>query len=699
MAKGSALSPTFEQALERWACHATEEELDLGPTLDDLGGIEVVARDVDRVVIGPQLPYLIKAVARDFDELSDEQLVFLLDAAARGMQESYAAWILAEALDTVCEHRSLSARLGSRLARDLTKIAEAALTAQPQSSESAFAHPAISGLLRLATSGQTKSHRLLVLLTEITGSEPAEALERLPTLIGLAHDHFGESDLLEVLVALEGQLSLSLDCRADATFELGVADVRAALEGTDFLATEGHLRRALFRFNQLDRSHEARLDARAYAAAIEAILAFVEYGQGDPSAEMRLGNAVERLSRTTAQFTAWTGRVHELSWLSARGFTRSAWSCLVTTLYSASEHLNEPSWWNPVVALNDLLDVYVASRSVYAYRVDDTDVLGQFVSPTIEAAFLRTEGLRHQLEQAITTDPLFKDNPDARWLYEAVQQQRQNSRTVGELPGKVLLARPALAGLFDAGTMSLRENIDPTLLDELDERVSEHVKGFALTGNVRVDAHLETLIEQLSFSPAWVTPECHYFTRLVTAFLRFLYDRFDAQADLYGARTAYLGPVEPTTSGKVGYWPEKALQDDLHQHLSAVLEPGTVHRETSDVAGGRTDVTYTPRLGNRFVAEVKRRKTRFTRGAVERDYLSQAANYTATGPPFGLLVVGDHSGHDGGYSDIDDRVWIAQHSRSPSEIPRLILIGVLPIGRPTPSDLRMPQSGSPAMGS
>ncbi|WP_433211354.1 hypothetical protein [Microtetraspora malaysiensis] len=175
-------------------------------------------------------------------------------------------------------------------------------------------------------------------------------------------------------------------------------------------------------------------------------------------------------------------------------------------------------------------------------------------------------------------------------------------------------------------------------------------------------------------------------------FLRFLYERFDAQADLYGERTAYLGPAKPKNDGRPGYWPEKAIQDDLHQHLAGTLTPGTVQREIIDVASGRTDVTYTPQSGSRFVAEVKRRETRWSRQAVERDYLAQATNYTATGPPFGLLLVGDHSNHAAGYSSIDDRVWIARHARSATEVARLIVVGVLPIGRPTPSDLRMPRT-------
>ncbi|MFB6480512.1 hypothetical protein ACFCXF_27605 [Streptomyces virginiae] len=103
------------------------------------------------------------------------------------------------------------------------------------------------------------------------------------------------------------------------------------------------------------------------------------------------------------------------------------------------------------------------------------------------------------------------------------------------------------------------------------------------------------------------------------------------------------------------------------------------------MASGRTDVTYTPQPGRRFVIEVKRCKAKAPPELVERDYLAQAANYRATGPPFGMLLVGDHSNHQVGYSDFGDREWITSYARIITEVPRLIVIGVLPIGRPTPS--------------
>lgn len=349
-------------AIQGWASRATPEELDAGPSLSDLGGVTAVLQEATEFAISPQLPYLLTALARDLGTLSEDIAAPLLAAAAYGLREPHSGWVLADALDVLCVHPELIARLGAPFTKGLATLAEEALAGE---ASAALAQPAIAGLLRLAIAGHTPPHRLLALLADITGAEPADALERLPILLGVARDHFGEEALLTVLNLLENQTDLPLATRADASFELGLADAHAAFEATDSPTVDEQLRRALMRFKELDHSHEARLDARAHAAAIEAVLTFADLGKTpEQTAADSLADAARRLSTTAAHLTAWTSNMHQLDWLSARGLTQSAWSRLVTTLQTAQLHLGQPSWYNPAGALNDLLDVYLASRSV-----------------------------------------------------------------------------------------------------------------------------------------------------------------------------------------------------------------------------------------------------------------------------------------------------------------------------------------------
>ncbi|GAB3741971.1 hypothetical protein [Nocardiopsis nanhaiensis] len=686
----------MDQALQKWACHATEEELDTGPHLEDLGGANAVIAEAAALATSPQLPYLLTALSHSINVLSDEQATPLLAAAAHGLRNPYAAWVHADALDILCTQPELAARLGSRCIKDLATLAERALSGD---SDAALAQSAISGLLRLAVAGQTPPHRLLALLTDIDGTESADALERLPILIGLAHDHFSNTnELLNVLGALENRTELAPTVRADASFELALADERTALEASDPATAEERLRRALMRFAELDHTHGARLDARAHAAAIRAVLAFADLEQSlptDDSARQRLTDAADQLNTAATNLAAWTSRMHKLEWLSARGIAQASWSRLVTTLHIAQRHLGQPSWYNPANALNDLLQIYLASRSIHT-PTSNPQGFTALISPTVEAPFIHREGLLHHLEQALSSDPQFINHPDALTLLKSVQARRQQANTAvmsgSEAPGKSLEGRPRLASLFRPDAKVLRDDVDPHLLDQLEQRVHEITNGYNPTGNARLDAHLETLLEKLATSPAWKPNDSHYFAALLEQFLRFLYDRFDAQADLYGERTSYLGPARKNDDGKLNHWNEKHLQDDFHQHLSGVFTPGTVKRELWDVAGGRADVIYIPQPSNRFISEVKWRSTPWDREKIERDYLAQAAIYTATGPPFSLLLVGDYSNHSAGYRSIDDSIWTITYARSNTEVPRLIIVGVLPVGRPTPSALRISHS-------
>jgi hypothetical protein len=683
----------LDQALQDWASRATDAELDAGPALKDLGDLDEVVAHANAMAAGPNLPYFLQALARSDAAVDPTRTELLIAAACAGLDQPHAAWVLADALDVLMTSPSLLQSLAQPLNRTLSRHADAALsgTGLPE-----FAHPAISGLLRLSLAGHGNHRRLLLLLTDLTGTEPPAALERLPILIGVAHDHYQDAGLLDTLSTLENQSALPAATRADASFELALATLQQAFTATDPASVEQHLRTALMRFTALDVEHESRLDARAYAAALDAVLAFTDSTGQPPGAtdnRRRLSAATHRLEATLAQWTAWTTGLHSLDWLSARGTTQAAWSRFIVGLNTAASDLAEPSWYQAADALNRVLDVYQASRTIHSHvSAPESTGIEVLLAPAIEAAFVRNEGLLHQLERALATDPQFTSHPDAVKLHAAAQARQDLDRTAeGVMPGKAFEGHPELAAFFTGDGSTLRSDLDPVLLDKVDHFIQRTRQGFAPTGNAEFDERLEHLLTRLKSSPHWKPPVLHQFSELLDQFLRFLYDRFDAQADRYGDRSAYLGPPKPNASGKTQPWPEKALQDDLLQQLSAVLTPDTVRREQIDVASGRTDITYTPQPGRRYVIEVKRRLTTATHSGIEQDYLAQAANYTATGPPFGILAVGDHSDHRGGYSDFEDRTWIIQYARSPTEIPRLVVVGVLPIGRPTPSATSRPR--------
>lgn len=688
---------SVDQALADWAQGANEDELAAGPRLADLGGRDAVLSEVTTIATGPQLPYLLAALSQELNDGPDEDLDTLLSESARGLSQPHSAWVLGDALDVVCTQPILVQKFDNSLVRSLATTAEDALAGE---ADAALAHPALAALLRLAITKQAKPHRLLGVLSEITGNEPADALERLPVLIGVAHAHLTDSgELLEVLSRLENQTTLPASTRADAAFELAAANERAAFEAEDFTAAEHQLRLAHMRFADIEREHEARLDASAHRIATEAVLIFGELTKRTSGAEHRLTEAVAQLDRKTEHLDAWRHGMHSLDWLSARALTQSAWSKLVTTLHTAQAHLAEPSWYNPAKSLNDLLEIYLASRSVYGHTAVAPGVAA-LINPTVEAAFVRNDGLLHHLEHALTHDEQFIGKPDADALFQAVQSRRRELSTEIQsevVPGKALAERPALAHLFGNDPPAALDDIDPHLLDEFEAKAAAAKAGYAPTGNAQVDKVLERLLTAISTSPAWQPPDSHYFRALVEQLVRFLHLRLDAQANLYRGVTEYLGPATKLDEkGKLIHWNEKNLQDDFHQHLSTTFTPGTIEREKWDVAAGRADITYTPEPGSRFAVEVKWRTSKWDRDKIKKDYLAQTANYTVTGPPFAILLVGDYSDHSSGWRSLEDSIWTFTHSISSTETPRIIVAAVLPTGRPTPSKLKAPNAPRPS---
>ncbi|MFD5200484.1 hypothetical protein ACFWM7_10100 [Streptomyces sp. NPDC058375] len=664
-----------EHALASWSRTATDNQLENGPTLDDLGGPGAVAAEAARLAGGPLLGILATATAHSLTTHPGRTFTPITQALQHGLAHPHSAWTLAECLDTLCNHAALLQSMEPKhLSRLLAGHAESALRAQASPH---IARPALAGLLHLVITGRCNPRQLLLILTDLDATEPSDALEMLPVLLGVAHSHFGDPDLLTSLTRIENHASLPAPLRADACFELALAQIKKAAGAVDGPQAQACLDQAALRLHHVIEQSEARPDARAWLAATQAVLAFT------PTSPHQLDTALDHLQHATAHHQAWTARLGDLPWLAARGIAQAAWLRLTTRLHRAAAHLAEPSWYEAARTLADVLDIYSASRAVHTSG--PTSGLHALIHPTVVDAFTRNTGLLHHLRQAIEHD--FTHHPDAIALRQAAEESINSFGAPSPNPSPPSLEQDnPLPGYPQLHDMLTSANPDPLLFDSLERSLIQRRQASARHESHLFDKHLETLLSRLKQHPAFTHPTDGYLSGLVEHFLKFLYLRFDATPNLYGDSTAYLGPPPPGHPTR--FWTEKALQDDYHRDLVAAFPHGTIHREQPDRGGGRSDLEYEPQPGMRFPIEIKRRTTPFTHNDVQTAYLAQTATYTATSVPFALLLVGDHSGHSSGSSHVQDRVWTTLHARSPTELPRLIVIGVLPIGRATPSHTR-----------
>ncbi|MFF3247065.1 hypothetical protein ACFYWY_25800 [Streptomyces sp. NPDC002870] len=119
--------------------------------------------------------------------------------------------------------------------------------------------------------------------------------------------HARDQQLHDAHHSLGNQPDLPPATRADASFELALATLHQALTATNPTTIEQHLRTALMRLTTLDREHENRLDACAYAAAIDAVLAFTDstHHPGSIDVRGRVNAAADRLEAWRRGLSRW----------------------------------------------------------------------------------------------------------------------------------------------------------------------------------------------------------------------------------------------------------------------------------------------------------------------------------------------------------------------------------------------------------
>src|SRR4051794_28736580 len=105
--------------------------------------------------------------------------------------------------------------------------------------------------------------------------------------------------------------------------------------------------------------------------------------------------------------------------------------------------------------------------------------------------------------------------------------------------------------------------------------------------------------------------------------------------------------------------------------------------EARHVATGRVDIQAN--FGTvRFYIEVKCEERDASDAALEKSYLTQAADYAGTNPTLGQLVVLDLTKHPDGVRHLRESAWVASHRPTGSSIDRYVAVGVVIGNRDTP---------------
>ncbi|MBO9553173.1 hypothetical protein [Cellulomonas sp.] len=631
--------------------------------LDDAGAVATAAREQ-----APEFVALAEAAARAEDPHAAELLA--VAAAALPFLRNL---VFVDAADVALSSPHFRAAQGRQLAGSLAERID-----ETRGAEGLQAYWYLEALTRLGLTETSARFRALDVLSSITLDDAVELLERLPRLVGLAFDQWRE-DALEGLLYM---LAEHPEARADALFELGQAQLRSALEQDSLEGILTGVAAARDQFTSAESLDEARDDATILRAALEVLTAFAQAPAqtGDEAAE-----SLAVLSAAMNRRTAFTTRDALGGWAAPRRQAEVEWYTLAGKLRVATGPLAQVSWLTPVETLTQVLAVYQASRSLTVVSAEGLRIV---LEPTVEAAFLRREGLLEHLQAALQADVLPEDERRAaEALLRGVESGGHSQG--GDAMGKVLAAAPALAAeLGLAGATRLADQLakavdeSPELVTWMNEEADARRRSLARRRDPVVDDLLDRVVLSLGAAEDFRGTAREEFIELVMEVLRFAADRADVGRESGGDPVAYLFPP---AAGK-GAFTEDYLQRDVYSWLCSSGFRNSTRMEERDIAAGRADVSV-QRVEHRFVIEVKRELSDASHAALVGSYGPQTAGYTVVGPGLSIALVLDLTSHRGGVPSLKDSVWVDEVPIQGGTARRVVTV-VVRGNRPTPRQIR-----------
>ncbi|MCX4581201.1 hypothetical protein OHB41_50545 [Streptomyces sp. NBC_01571] len=674
----------IDERLTQWAAQASGPQLRAGPTVEDLGSLDVVLAAADHLSEGPFLHHLIQATAHHLEAFGTEACKPLYDAVLAGLRTNSNHAAFASATDVLASRPALARELGLPLTRVLLGRLQEAQDAGDDLAVALIGVEAADCLVQLTLAGVTKAARLLGAMDEAT-EDPATLPEamatRLPRLLGVLDAHHPGAGLRD---ALERCLMLDHTCR-DATFELALGDLRQALEQDQYDPMAEQLRKTQDRLAELITLDPDRLDAQLYHCAIEAVL-----GLSAPDAPTRVHAAAATLRETLHRYRDYRYRARTPAWARPRQNDVFAWSELTVLLDGAAAHLapDDPWYGEGHDILTALLRVYTAHNTVAVLTdAPAAAAVETLVVPVIEDTFLQHEHRQRFLQHAVAHDEELRDDPAAQRLQAALLHRTKStenatSQRAGD-PGKARRWQ-RLAHQLSEDFTAFVEQTPEHVLDRLELGLRTHEDVREAIADPKYGRLKARLLRQLKNSPDWLPGVSDEFTTLLETTIRYAYLCYDIGRKMGGSYTEYL-----RTRDKDGK-KQKVDEALFHQHYREVLQFsalfGVVNSEVIDKAGGRTDILVS--FGAvQFNVECKIEEDDASETAL-REYVAQATEYQNTNAGFAILLALDKTVGAEGAANLFSSIWIEPVQRAGESDPCLVVIIRVPGGRENPNLLR-----------
>lgn len=627
--------------------------------LEDLGGITKlapVARSLGSTPIMPELLHPLlsgwsdaKAADRDVHKgvLRD-----LLEVATTD-------FVLLETVDILEHHRPLPDD-GDECCFMLF-LAKAATDDHSLSGLSRGA--ALDGAFRWAGDNRRWQLRLLDFFLGLAPGDDTEFLRRAAKIVGVAFSHWRDKELVEVLHKL-AQLEA---VRPEAAFELGMAALAEAMDKADSNAAVSAFRDARDWFGESDGVSDYRPQASLYLDGLDLLLSF-----HSGAASASLSAVSTRVQEHAFELHAWSGSSGP-PWLGARQTEAVCWSALASAVAGLAGALDEPSWWEPAVVIEEsLLSVYSAGRSIL--RRDQHGGVEAMVRPRIRASVATRAGQAHQVRTWLQQNATHEWTAEAQDLIAQIDAFIEQSGSP-ENPPEAASERTSLAAIITGS--NIPEEQRNVLLGVVANAMSLQLANMTSAEADVIERCCNEARGHNDYSAN--TNGARLFDTVLLWLVRFMFNRLELTKgdDPTGA---YLFERD---DGALPH--EDELQQDFFRWVATFAAGSDL--EPTNIASGRADIRL--KSGpERLVVEVKREERDCSFDALFNSYAAQTADYQNVSIRLGVLLVLDlATPNREGTPHLTSLFEVRSVRRLGEDQSRFILIVKVPGRRKRPSDL------------
>ncbi|EXI80477.1 MAG: hypothetical protein AW10_01807 [Candidatus Accumulibacter appositus] len=480
---------------------------------------------------------------------------------------------------------------------------------------------ALEGAFRLAAYDRRMQLRLLDALLGIQASDEPQFLRHAAKIMGIAHSHWREAELVEVLHTLS-------ECEGaayEASFELGMARLASALDEPRRDAANSLFLESLHWFRKAESMQEATPEASLYG---ECLTLLTDFEAHKTDLELRQRSAL--IQKSAFELVAWHADANSPAWLGARHFQAACWNDLAGTLASLANSLNAVSWWEPrVVIESQVLAAYSAGRTILKRSQDGS--LETLIRPRLEASIAQREGQAYLLKCWLQQHREHERVPEANAILSGIDRLMADSAEAPRNPTEAATIWAPVAAVLSQAHCS----------DATKRRVSELVaNAFAFSLENLSGAEIDIFDQCRSVVEAHPDHRgslrgAKLFDTVLLWTVRFLKNRLE-MTKKDDPSVSYL-----FEAGDGSLAPEGALQEDYFRWLSTQSASGEM--EPTNLGSGRADVAL-KNTGERIVIEIKREIQDASFDFLAKAYAGQTTDYQNISIRLGFLLVLDLTG-------------------------------------------------------